>query len=59
VAFFSLKMVLRANGLDWKPGHEEAEQRLWRLAETSPAQRDQMLEELSIWIRQSCTPLSG
>ena len=59
VAFFSVKMVLRANGFEWKPRHEEAEQRMWRLAETSPPQRDQMLEELSIWIRQSCTPLSS
>jgi death-on-curing family protein len=57
VAFFSVKMVLRVNGFEWKPRHEEAKQRMWRLAETSPPQRDQMLEELSIWIRQSCTPL--
>lgn len=35
VAFLSVRMVLRANGFTWKPRHEDAEQRMWWLAEST------------------------
>lgn len=57
MALASVKMVMRANGFAWKPRHDEAQQRMWQLAESSSTLRNQVLEELSDWIREGCSPL--
>ncbi len=57
VAFFSIKMITRLNGLAWRPRHKQAEKEIYRLAESDPSDREQVLAGFAAWIRQDISYL--